>query len=140
LTKVSLYVYFGHVAVLVCRRFDHTPPRANKTAAVSSWELLDHSLTNHLAVSQLADWSTRGLYKYSKLAETFDLKFTVYNCVICCGLLHWTLLIVDSIKVSVRFRFSVHISTTINFIIIILLLLLFATMWWWIKIITSNSI
>jgi len=25
LTKASLYVYFGHVAVLVCRRFDHTP-------------------------------------------------------------------------------------------------------------------
>jgi len=25
LTKASLYVYFGPVAVLVCRRFDHTP-------------------------------------------------------------------------------------------------------------------
>jgi len=26
LTNASLYVYFGPVAVLVCRRFDHTPP------------------------------------------------------------------------------------------------------------------
>jgi len=25
LTKASLYVYFGCVDVLVCRRFDHTP-------------------------------------------------------------------------------------------------------------------
>jgi len=25
LTKASLYVYFGPVALLVCRRFDHNP-------------------------------------------------------------------------------------------------------------------
>jgi len=28
LTKASLYVYFGPVAVLTCRRFDHTPVTA----------------------------------------------------------------------------------------------------------------
>jgi len=32
MTKASLCVYFGPVAVLVCRRFDHTPERYNEWA------------------------------------------------------------------------------------------------------------
>jgi len=36
LTKASLYVYFGFVAVLVCRRLDHTPAGAVTLSEVMS--------------------------------------------------------------------------------------------------------
>jgi len=60
LTKASLYVYFGPVAVLVCSRFDLsllwpvvglTTPHLN-AYRTTRWQ-------NQLAVSQLADWITR---------------------------------------------------------------------------------
>jgi len=42
LTKASLYVYFGPVAVLLCRRFDHTPYLATSldvTGARKQWHI-----------------------------------------------------------------------------------------------------
>jgi len=73
LTKASLYVYFGPVAVSVCRRFDLSPfwPYPDSPATgqlinvrwrvdpVTSW-LYSESPTNQLAVclriGQLPDW------------------------------------------------------------------------------------
>jgi len=49
LTKASLYVYFGPVAILVCRRFDHTSV-GNRTTRRQT-----NSRSVKLLTAQLAD-------------------------------------------------------------------------------------
>jgi len=38
LTKASLYVYFGPVAVLTCRRFDHTPTSSLSISRITMFD------------------------------------------------------------------------------------------------------
>jgi len=85
LTKESLYVYFGPVAVLVCRRFDLSLLHNQLTISfafaddnrVWSKRLQDNSPTNQLAVSQVADWITRGLV--NSLTTNFKKSWNYYT-------------------------------------------------------------